>query len=186
MRTLFIAAVTLVAAACAHAASPYAGVNLATPGEVTLDINGRSVANDNTPRAVKLYAGLQFTPGWAGEVGYGAFGSWHVADPAPGSGYEVRLGAKVVYLAARAAQPLGESFSLFGKLGLALNRLEQRDSLGHSERETYVRPMGGVGLAWQLSGPLSATVEWAHYGSRHRDGSHFDQQKLEVGLGFKF
>jgi OOP family OmpA-OmpF porin len=186
LRTLSLAAAALFAAASAHAADPYAGINLTTPGEANFDINGRKVANDNHPHPVKLYAGLQLTPNWAVELGYGAFGSWHAADPTPGSAYETRLASKVVYLAARATQPLGDSLALFGKLGLAVNRLEQHDSLGHSARETFVRPMSGGGLEWKLSPRVSATVEYAYYGSRPRDGDRFTQQKAEAGLAYKF
>lgn len=186
MKALFLAATTLALAASAHAADPYAGINLTTPGEATFDINGRSVGNDNHPRAVKLYAGLQFTPGWAAELGYGAFGNWHAADPAPGSTYQLKLSSKVVYAAARATQPLGDSFALFGKAGLALNRLDERDSLGQHTRDTYVRPLLGAGLEWRLTPQLSATVEYAHYGSRGTGDSRFTQQKAEAGLAFRF
>ncbi|MEO6276977.1 outer membrane beta-barrel protein [Roseateles sp.] len=190
MKALFLAAAALVLAASAHAADPaakhYFGLNLTTPGEANFDINGRNVANDNHPRAVKLYAGLQFTPTWGAEAGYGAFGSWHAADPAPGASYQTRLGSKVVYLAGRATMPLGESFALFGKAGLALNRLSQHDSLGHAARENFVRPMAGGGLEWRLAPQVSATAEYAYYGSRRGDGDRFTQQKAEVGLAFKF
>ncbi|RZL93299.1 MAG: hypothetical protein EOP73_27710, partial [Variovorax sp.] len=155
---------TALAALPAQAADPYVGFNLTTPGEASFRINGRDVPNDNHPHAVKLYAGLQFTPTWAAELGYGAFGSWRAADPAPGSSYQTRLSSSVVYVAGRATQPLGESFALFAKAGLALNRLNQHDSLGHSARETYVRPMAGGGLTWQLAPQVSATVEYAYYG----------------------
>ncbi len=186
MRTLFLAAAALLVATSAHAAEPYVGINLATPGEANFDINGRSVANDNHPRALTLYAGLQLTPIWAAEVGYGAFGSWRAGDPAPGATFRTRLGAKVVYLAGRATQPLGESFELFGKLGVALNRLDQHDTLGHSARETFVRPMVGGGLAWRITPEISATVEYAHYGARRDAGGRFTQQKAEIGLAYKF
>lgn len=186
MRTLSLAAAALAFAASAQAADPYAGINLTTPGEASFNINGRSVANDNHPHAVKLYAGLQFTPTWAGELGYGAFGSWRAADPAPGSTYHLKLSSQVAYVAARATQPLGDSFALFGKVGLALNRLSERDSLGRHTRETYVRPQLGAGLAWQLTPQVSATVEYAHYGARRTGDGRFTQQKAEAGLAFRF
>lgn len=190
MRTLLLAAAALLAAASAHAADPspehYLGLNLTTPGEANFDINGRRVPSDNHPRAMKLYAGVQFTPSWAAELGYGAFGSWHAADPAPGSTYQLRLSSELVYAAARATMPLGESFALFGKFGLALNRLGMHDSSGHSDHETYVRPMIGVGLEWKLTPQVSTTVEYAHYGSRGSGSDRFTQQKAEVGLAFRF
>lgn len=186
MKALLFLIAAALANLPAHAADPYAGFNLATPGEASFRINERNVPNDNHPHAVKLYAGLQFTPTWAAELGYGAFGSWHAADPTPGSPYQTRLSSRVVYLAGRATQPLGESFALFGKAGLALNCLSQHDSLGHSARESYVRPMAGGGLEWKLAPQVSATVEYAYYGSRRSDGDRFTQQKAELGLAFKF
>lgn len=190
MRVQFLVAATLVAATPSHAAdlSPdtYVGLNLTTPGEASFDINGRRVPNDNHPRAVKLYAGLQVTPGWAAELGYGAFGSWRAADPTPTSTYQIRLSSKLVYAAARGSMPLGESFALFSKFGLALNRLDSRDSLGHSDRVTFVRPMVGGGLEWKLAPQVSAVIEYAHYGSRGSGNGRLTQQKAEVGLAFKF
>lgn len=187
-RDLLFCAATLALTAAAHAAEPYVGINLATPGEANFRINDRLVPNDNHPHPVKLYAGLQFTPTWAVELGYGAFGAWQATDPTAGSTYQARLSSKVAYLAGRATQPLGESFELFGKAGLALNRLDRQDSLGYSARESYVRPMLGGGLAWRLAPQVSATLEYAHYGSRRgdSDGENFTQQKVEAGLAFRF
>jgi OOP family OmpA-OmpF porin len=186
LKAVLCLTVAALATLPAHAADPYVGFNLTTPGEANFRINGRDVANDNHPRALKLYAGLQFTPTWAAELGYGAFGSWHAADPTPGSTYQTRLSSSVVYLAGRATQPLGESFAVFAQAGLALNRLSQRDSLGHSARETYLRPMAGGGLEWKLTPQVSATVEYAYDGSRRSDGDRFTQQKAEGGLSFRF
>jgi len=186
LKALFLAAATLILTASAHAADPYVGLNLTTPGEANFIINGRNVGNDNHPRAVKLYAGLQFTPDWAAELGYGAFGSWHAADPAPGASTQVRLASSAVYLAAQGSTPLGDSFALFGRLGVAVNRLKASDSLGHADRVSFVRPMVGGGLEWKLAPQLSATFEYNRYGSRSGDGVRFEQQKAEVGLAFKF
>ena len=186
MKAVFFLAATALAILPAHAADPYVGLNLTTPGEANFNINGHNVRNDNHPHAVKLYAGLQFTPDWAAELGYGAFGSFHATDPAPGSSAQARLSSSVVYLAARGSTPLGESFALFGRLGVAVNRLKASDSLGHSDRESIVRPMFGGGLEWKLTPELSATVEYNRYGSRSKAGSHFTQQKAEVGLAFRF
>ncbi|MDT9002066.1 outer membrane beta-barrel protein [Paucibacter sp. APW11] len=185
-REFSFCAAAFVFAAAAHAAEPYVGFNLATPGEANFRINNRLVPNDNHPHAVKLYAGLQFTPTWAAEVGYGAFGTWRASDSTSGSALQAKLSSKVAYLAARATQPLSESFDLFGKAGLALNRVSRQDSQGFSARESFVRPMLGAGLAWKLTPQMSATVEYAHYGSRRTDGDKFTQQKLELGVALSF
>ncbi len=186
MKAVLFLTVAALAALPAHAADPYVGFNLTTPGEANFSINGHDVANDNKPHAMKLYTGLRFTPTWAAELGYGAFGSYHAADPTPGSSYQLKMSTSVAYLAARATTPLGDSFALFGKVGLAVNRLKASDSLGHTDRESFVRPMFGSGLEWKLAPQVSATVEYNRYGSRRSDGDRFTQQKAEVGLAFKF
>ncbi|MGM9483916.1 outer membrane beta-barrel protein [Roseateles sp. NT4] len=186
LRSLPLAAALFALATAARAADPYVGLNITTPGEANFSINGHDVGNDNKPHAMKLYAGLQFTPSWAAELGYGAFGSYHAADPTPGSHYQVKLSSNVAYLAARATTPLGESFALFGRFGVAVNRLKASDSLGHGDRESFVRPMFGGGLEWKLAPQLSATVEYNRYGSHNSDGNRFTQQKAELGLAFKF
>ena len=186
LRTLSLAAAALAFASAAQAADTYFGINLTTPGEANFNINGHDVANSNKPHAVKLYAGLQFTPTWAAELGYGAFGSYRATDPTPGSSYQVKMAASVTYAAARATTSLNDSFALFGRFGLAMNRVKASDSLGHADHETFVRPMFGGGLEWKLAPQVSATVEYNRYGSHNSDGSRFTQQKAEAGLAFRF
>lgn len=190
MRSVFLAATLLMAVPPLYAADAtartYLGFNLATPGEASFEINGRQVPNQNKPRAVKLYAGLEFTPTWAAELGYGAFGSWQAADPTPGSSDRVRLSSKLAYAAARATQPIGASVALFGKAGLAVNSLNMHDSAGHADRATFIRPMVGAGVAWTLSTQFSVTAEYARYGSRGSGSERFTQQKAEVGVAFRF
>jgi OmpA-OmpF porin, OOP family len=189
LKTLFLAAAALAATASVYAdpfPERYFGINLATPGEAHFDVGGRTAPNDNHPHAAKLYAGLQLSPTWAAEVGYGNFGSWRASDPTPGSTHQLKLSSQLVYVAARGTIPLGDSLALFSKFGLALNRLSEQSLAGHLIHETYMRPMAGAGLQWKLTPQVSATVEYAHYGSRGSGSHRFTQQKAEMGLVFKF
>lgn len=190
MKTLILTTAAVLAATSAHAAPPFAehyfGLNLATPGEANFAINGRSVPSENHPRALKIYGGLQFTPTWAAELGYGDFGTWRAATTAPGSAHRAEITSQVAYAAARGTLPLGDSFAAFSKVGLAVNRVNMHDSAGHSRSETYVRPMAGVGLEWKITTQVSATVEYAHYGARGKGNDRVTQQKAEAGLVFKF
>lgn len=185
-KVLSLCAAALACAAAAHATEPYVGINLTTPGEANFRINNALVPNDRRPHPLKIYAGLQFTPLWAAELGYGAFGTWGASDPTGGSSYQAQLSSKVAYVAGRATQPLSDSFLLFGKAGLALNRVDRQDSQGFSAHESFVRPMLGGGLTWRIAPQVSATVEYAYYGARRSDGQQFRQQKLEAGLAFHF
>ena len=157
---LMISALALVASA-ANAAEPYIGLSRATPGEARVAVGpDTTTGNDNRPSAFKLYAGLSFDPAWSVEVGYGAFGSWRFSDPAPGASEKMSIGSSAVTIAARYSLDLGDSFTAFGKLGLAANRFHYDNSLGQSKTGSFVRPMCGFGVEVKLGEHLSVPLEF--------------------------
>ncbi|MBI3346887.1 MAG: outer membrane beta-barrel protein [Burkholderiales bacterium] len=183
LRLLSIACLAVVALPAA-AAEPYAGLSLATPGEATITAAGKTpLNNDNSPHAFKLYGGLKLTDEWAVEVGYGVFGSYHFSDP--GTGFHARESVSAVTGAARYSLSLGESFAVFGKLGLAVNRMRFTNSLGMSTRESFVRPLWGFGVEYRLTRQLAVPLEFEYLGHSHKQGD-FRQQKLEIGLRYQF
>lgn len=168
----------------AFAADPYVGLSRTTPGEATITAAGKTpLNNDNSPLAFKLYAGLKFGDAWAVEAGYGAFGSYRFSDA--GSGFRARESTSAITAAARYSLALGESFAVFGKLGLAVNRVRFTNSLGLATRETFARPMWGFGAEYRLTPQLSVPLEFEYMG-RSRSLGDFRQQKLELGLRYQF
>jgi opacity protein-like surface antigen len=174
-------------ASAALAADPYVGLSWATPGEARLSTGPSStVKNDNDPTALRLYGGLRFNPAWSVEGGYGAFGTWRFTDPTPGSRDKARISSDVFSVAGRYTVDLGETFSVFGKAGLAVNRFRYRDSLGQSARDRLVRPMWGIGVEAKLSDELSIPFEFEDFGSGRTQLGDFHQRKLEIGLKLSF
>jgi OOP family OmpA-OmpF porin len=189
LNTHCIAALAFLAAlgAPAHAHEPYVGLSLATPGEARLRIGpNATAANDNNPTALKFYAGLPLSTHWSVELGYGAFGSWHFSDPTPGSSDQAQIGSRALTLAAKVSWPLGERFSLHGKLGLAHNRFSYSDTLGQRERDSFTRPLWGVGAELKLSEHLSLPLDFEYLGKADTRFGRFQQQKLEIGLRYRF
>jgi OOP family OmpA-OmpF porin len=184
---LFLIASTALTASAAHAADPYAGVSLATPGEARINAGpGATLGNDNHPAAFKLYAGLRFSPEWSVEAGYGAFGSWRFSDPAPGAVDSARIASNAFTVAARYTVDLGEAVSVFAKLGLAANRFRYSDSAGQSARGSFVRPLWGFGAELKLSKELSVPLEFESFGKGRTALGEFHQRKLELGLRYQF
>jgi len=166
------------------AAEPYAGLSRTTPGEATITAAGKTpLDNDNSPLAFKLYGGLKLSDEWAVEAGYGAFGSYHFSDP--GTGFRARQSVSAVTGAARYSLSLGESFTVFGKLGLAFNRVRFTNSLGLAAQQTFVRPMWGFGAEYRLTRQLSVPLEFEYMG-RSRALGDFRQEKLALGLRYQF
>ncbi|WP_431261032.1 outer membrane beta-barrel protein [Roseateles chitinivorans] len=174
-------------ASAALAADPYAGLSWATPGEARLDIGpSTTIRNDNHPTALRLYGGLRFSPEWSVEAGYGAFGHWRFTDPTPGSRDTARISSDVFSLAGRYTVDLDDTFAVFGKAGLALNRFRYRDSLGQSARDRLVRPMWGLGVEARFGDRLSVPLEFESFGGGRTQLGEFRQRKLEIGVKLGF
>lgn len=171
----------------ARAVEPYIGLSLATPGEARLQSGpNTTIKNSNNPTAVRLYGGLKLTPEWAVEAGYGAFGSWRFTDPASGPLDRARLSSNVFMLAGRYTLALDDTFSVFGKAGVALNRFRYRDNLGQSIKDNATRPMWGLGVEAKLSDSLSIPIEFESFGSSRTQLGRFNQRKLEIGARLQF
>ena len=182
-RATLLALVALTSATAA-AQSVYVGINRTTPGETYADFaSARHVENYNNPIAGKLYGGYNLDDSYAIEAGVGMFGTWKIANPAPGSKEEVRISSKMMYLAGKASMPLGERFSLFGKLGIASNKFTMEGTGFSSTSTTSIRPMVGFGVSANATKNLAMVLEYNYYG---KVGQTYKQQKLEAGVQYRF
>jgi hypothetical protein len=176
--TLTLAAV--LTAPCAHAEDQfYVGAALGTQGNLNLATNGGIERNTNHPRAFRLSGGYQFNEHVALEAGYIGFGNFEFA-----SGAKVDLSA--LHVAAKGSIALGESFSLFGKAGLARH---DRDISGPTPGPgslVRTRAMVGIGVGYRMTDRLSLTAELVDYGTIRSPGTKLTMRQLEVGLNYRF
>lgn len=181
--TALALAASLTTAAWADDTKAYGGISLTTPGEFSLRTGPTtSLSNANNPTSLKLYGGLKLVDGWAVELGYGAFGSFHFIDPSLGSKDKGRIAVRALTLAARHSWALNDSFTLFGKLGLAYNRFSYSDTLGQSERASFAKPMWGMGVELKLGSDWSVPLEFEYMGKANTKFGRIQQEKLEIGL----
>lgn len=178
---------TLASALFSGAASAgdntYIGLNVTTGGEAYASFAGaKHVENYNKPRSFKLYGGMAISDRYSLELGYGAFGTWKIADPTPGSSAAVDISSTVLYAAGRANMPLGESFNVFGKIGIAANRFSAESNFGASGVNSFVRPMFGFGVDYRITDRLAGVIEYHRYGK----SGNSTQQKMELGLKYSF
>ena len=177
-------AVATLLAGTAFAQDTYIGLSRATPGEAYVDFaTAKHVRNYNSPVALKVYGGVNLTAHYGIEVGYGDFGSLRTANPTVGSTEEVRMASTLFYAAGTGRMPVSESFSLFGKLGLASNKFTIDPNFQASSSTSSVRQMLGFGADVKFTKHLSAVLEFNYYGTA---GKTFKQQKLETGLKYAF
>lgn len=175
--------VTPFSAETALAAGPYVGLSRTTPGEFYANFpTAKHVENQNTPVSMKLYGGVDLTDRYGIEIGYGFFGTWKVSDPTPGSTNEYNVSSKLMYVAGKASMPLGDSFTLFGKAGVAANKFSSELNSQPAGSSSFVRPMFGGGASYNFTKNIGAVVEFSYYGNKQGN----TQRKAELGLKYAF
>lgn len=160
-----IAAMTalLVASSAAFAAQPntfYAGV----------DAGKTHVSNDDFKEtSYGVFAGYHVTTGFAVEAGYRRMGE----DER--SGY--KASADAYSLSGVGTLPVGESFNVFGRVGLT--QLDTRARVGNiKDFNGTVRGLIGVGVGYAFTPKVSGRVEFQKTGS--------DIRNLSAGVAYQF
>lgn len=177
---------TTITLAAALAASPafaaddvYAGFGLSNAGKLHLNsADGRST-NTNKPRPFSLYGGYQLSEHVALEAGYSDFGTFKF-----GSAAEIDLSA--LYVAAKGSVHVSDSFTLFGKAGLARIRVDKSGPQATGDDFAKVRPMLGVGAAYRLTERATVELELVKYSSIKNATTRLNINQLRLGANYRF
>ena len=136
--------------------------------------------------AFKLYGGGFFSPNFGAELAYVDLGEARYSGDffgTPVTGGTVGIWGYNV--AALVRLPLGERFSVFGKLGVFLWESEAADLTGGDPFRSTTRGWDGgsfgIGVAWRFTGNLSARVEFEQFPVDTSDAS-----LLSLGLQYSF
>jgi OOP family OmpA-OmpF porin len=141
----------------AHADGGYAGLSVGSAEQkknVAFSSTNIDRTKDSTT-AFKLLAGYQYNPTFGVEAGWVHHGSSDVAL----SGRIATLKPESFFAAGTATVPLGNQFSLFGKLGLAHHRTDIDGS-----HQTNNRGFAGLGLSYAFTQMVSGVVEYEDFG----------------------
>ncbi len=142
---------------------------------------------------VALAFGQALDANWGYELGYVNFGkvSGSSTDPVSGDHASGSFQSQAVYATGVGTLPFNESFSAFGKLGLAIlnGKVSGDYKLGSQSgsgtaTETKTNLMAGVGLAYNFTKEIAATVEYNYYGKVFSD--EVNLSTLTVGLKYNF
>lgn len=175
-----LALLAMLAAPAAHAADEqfYAGVGLILDGSMTVGYRGALYDNTNHPSKYSLYGGYNLTDHFSIEAGYAHFGKYKFAAP-------VSVDLNAFHVAAVGRMALGESFSVFGKVGAARHSVDVSVP-GASRITGSTRAMLAIGADYRLAKNLSLALELSDYGATRDYGLHLGWRKLEAGLKYQF
>lgn len=131
--------------------------------------------------AMSLAYGFAVDKNFDVEMGYINFGKINEAEP----GYSYSLERQAFYLAGVGSVPINDTFAVSAKLGLAVNRYEEKvfSVLGNEEEKvTKVKPMLGLGASYQFTKEVAGVLEYQYFG-KVGDGKG---SALTVGVKYGF
>lgn len=139
--------------------------------------------------------GQSFSPVWGYEIGYMHFGRWSGTETTGTVTDKASLRSEALYAALVGTLPLSDTFSLYGKVGVTVNRTKFNTTstdtattpatvTRESDKMTKTRPMAGLGVAYQFTKEWAATAEYQYF-DKAADGD-LKLQSWTVGLKYNF
>lgn len=123
---------------------------------------------DTSENSWKLYGGYQFNPTWGLEAGYTDLGRYRGSDIESWS------------LAGTGTLPLGERWSLLGKLGAAANRPHFSGAANHTDL------LAGVGIGYGMTKNISLRLEYENFGKLSNVSTGNNSKGSNLGLSLKY
>ena len=162
----------LLVGAAAHAEGLSMGGSLGSSRYKGDAIGGAST--DRSDSGGKVYGGYSFSPNFGLELGYASVGKFSSAlGDAEGRG---------TYLDAVGTLPLGNRFSLLGRVGMFGGRFENT-AVGGTDSGTNVK--FGAGVQYDIDKNLGVRGEWERY-RFDSFGSKSNADLYSVGVNYRF
>lgn len=131
--------------------------------------------------ALSLAYGFAVDKNFDVELGYIDLGKIKESEP----GYSFTAERRAFYLAGVGSLPVADAFAVSAKLGLAVNRYEDKliSIVGNeTEKVTKVRPMFGLGASYQFTKEVAGVLEYQYFGKI----SSGDIKSSALTLGVKY
>lgn len=176
-----------LAPSAAFADDFYVGATVSKGGSLTYrnPVNGKSDTADAS-NTYKLFGGYDIHDYLALEGGYLRSGATHYDKAMLGVASDPTFERHGFYLALRPQYQFNEAWSVFGKAGLVRNTFKTTDGAGGSSSASSVKPLLGVGVAYNVSKAAALTLEYEHAGSTRKPGLNVRQNSLQLGVKFGF
>ena len=188
MKKLLAAALLSVAVAPAFAADSgfYAGVDVGS-GRIRVSNCAGCTSSKNNDTVGGVLLGYQYNKNFAVEAKYTGTGKW---EPSPAGTGDIKSDAFA--LVAVGIAPINDSFSLYGKLGVASNKTKVSGALAATNQDTSrTKETYGVGAQYNATPTVGVRLGYDHYrgqvdskaGGTNADA---DSDIWTVGVVFKF
>ncbi len=142
-------------------------------------------ADNVNPNGGTIGLGYIINKNWDAEIGYTDFGIVKSIGISP----QKSLKTQTIYVAGIGKLPITETFSIFGKAGLALN-YSNLSSEGTSKEysKTTQELLLGAGLSYQFTRELAAIIDYTYYGKGKvaNNSAEFKLDQVSFGIKYNF
>ena len=178
-----LATATLATPFLAYAEGTYLKASI---GRSNYKIEGGS--NEHTTGG-SIGLGYIIDKNWDAEIGYTNFGTVKYSDPNPSDSGSLKT--QTIYAAGIGKLPITDTFSVFGKAGVANNYSKATiNGTPYSSSKTNTALLFGAGLNYQFTKELAATLDYTHYGKGKitfgDETGDFKLDQVSVGLKYYF
>jgi OOP family OmpA-OmpF porin len=181
-----LAAITVTSLNTAVAALPgyYLGgqIGLGNTHYGSSDVNSVTSASiDTNNLAGRLFAGYQFNPNWAFELGYTQFSKTKFSKIVPGD-ISGNIKEYSIDALGKGILPLDNGFGLFGELGAAYVSAKANGALTGSEQR--VQPAFGAGASYDVTANIPLFIAWNH--TQKMGGNVPSTDLFSLGAAYNF
>ena len=155
----------VLTASIVFAGSVYAGAYVgAGAGRSDIDASDNGVSFEDSDTGWKVFAGYAFNEYFAVEGAWVDFGDFNdnIFDPFFGISLPVSLDLDGFSVSGVGSYPIGESASVFGKVGVWSWDVDAK-ALGISSDDSGTDVMFGVGGSYSFTDALSVRAEWERF-----------------------
>ena len=178
-----LATATLATPFLAHAEGTYVKASIGR-SNYKIDGGGNEHATGGS-----IGLGYIIDKNWDAEIGYTNFGTVKYSDPNPSDSGSLKT--QTIYAAGIGKLPITDTFSAFGKAGVAFNYSKATiDGTPYSSSKTNTALLLGAGLNYQFTKELAATLDYTYYGKGkvtvEGETGDFKIDQFSVGLKYYF
>lgn len=135
------------------------------------------------PTGLQIGVGVSLDKTWDVEAGYIHFGKETGTASFLGLDEPYTLQTQSLYVAGIGNYVVADAFSIFGKLGISVNR-SKIEGDGDSTSDTKTKPLIGAGLSYQFTKEIAGLIDYTYFGKV--SDADFKLSLLSAGLRYNF
>jgi OmpA-OmpF porin, OOP family len=158
-------------------------VGQATGKDICTNLPG--VGCEDTAIFFRFAVGYQFSPMWGAEASYANYGKSNLISS---GGFSADWEATGLQISGTGTFPIGDKFSIIGKLGIASTDIRETSNFAGNVNETTTKLAYGIGVQYDFTEKVSGRAQYEDMGTVGNDATTGASKVtlLSAGVVYKF